>query len=404
MVRGRAGGVLRPGRILDFADQLGLVFAPAPLRTASESRIGRTAPGSRLALELPPGSYLFLLRREGYADARLPVRAPREELLEENVRLVPNSELPPGFVHVPEGWSIIGGQDPYFLQTLPASEKRIASFLISRDEVSFSDYLEFLDARADPGGKALPESDAARRETQRRPDAAKRNVPIDLVAYYTASPTDIAIVERGDDGHWHLIANLREYESAPLFGVSWIAAAEYAYWRALKEGRPYRLPTDEEWERAVRGADGRIFAWGDRMVWSFAWSKNGNYRAKKTPARLAGLSPVDESVFGVRDLTGSLHEFTMGQTKIRRRYYARRGGSWESEDEYEFRADVRHGFHAESASRRNGIRLVCDLPDSGAQSTAQDGADSQPSASSVKSRSQTAPGPGSGPPVPPKRN
>ena len=43
------------------------------------------------------------------------------------------------------------------------------------------------------------------------------------------------------------------------------------------------------------------------------------------------------------------------------RYIAVRGGAWESEDEYEFRTDVRTGFPPEGRSRRIGIRLIADL-------------------------------------------
>lgn len=55
----------------------------------------------------------------------------------------------------------------------------------------------------------------------------------------------------------------------PVVGVSWFEAETYCRWLALEGGmdpgdpRAPRLPTEEEWERAVRGIDGREYPWGE---------------------------------------------------------------------------------------------------------------------------------------------
>ena len=49
----------------------------------------------------------------------------------------------------------------------------------------------------------------------------------------------------------------------PIVNVKWQDAADYAKWLSKRTGQPWRLPTEEEWEKAARGADGRIYPWGD---------------------------------------------------------------------------------------------------------------------------------------------
>jgi formylglycine-generating enzyme len=50
----------------------------------------------------------------------------------------------------------------------------------------------------------------------------------------------------------------------PVVGVSWFDAQAYCDWLSSLTGKPYRLPTEAEWERACRGgSDDMDFAWGN---------------------------------------------------------------------------------------------------------------------------------------------
>jgi len=50
----------------------------------------------------------------------------------------------------------------------------------------------------------------------------------------------------------------------PVINVTWQDAVDYAKWLSEKTGKPYRLPTEAEWERAARGGkEGEPFYWGD---------------------------------------------------------------------------------------------------------------------------------------------
>ena len=57
----------------------------------------------------------------------------------------------------------------------------------------------------------------------------------------------------------------------PAEAVSWYAAVAYTRWLTVKlrasgeleDGTEIRLPTEEEWEKAARGTDGREYPWGN---------------------------------------------------------------------------------------------------------------------------------------------
>jgi serine/threonine-protein kinase len=142
-------------------------------------------------------------------------------------------------------------------------------------------------------------------------------------------------------------------------GVSFFDAEMYAAWLAKKEGRPYRLPTEHEWEKAARGADGRFFPWGNGFDPSFC--KMALSRPGRPQPEPVGSFPVDESVYGMRDAAGAIREWCDSFFDPGRETRTLRGGAWYFNPHY-CRLAFRHGYLPHIVFTNFGFRLAKDPP------------------------------------------
>ena len=92
----------------------------------------------------------------------------------------------------------------------------------------------------------------------------------------------------------------------PVVNVSWHDAVAYCEGLTEKTDKPYRLPTEAEWEKAARGTDRREFPWGDGWDVSKCNTRDGGPSAT-TP--VGQYSRHGDSFYGVADMAGNVWEW-----------------------------------------------------------------------------------------------
>jgi eukaryotic-like serine/threonine-protein kinase len=148
------------------------------------------------------------------------------------------------------------------------------AFWIDRTEVTNAQYVQFLNALGTYMG-ACGGHDCA--ETRRE----------DKYSH---------ILGGGQDGRYLVESG---FEDHPVTQVSWYGAQAYCTWVGA------RLPTEAEWEKAARGADGRAYPWGNESP-DCDKAQYGDCGGMTEPvgSRLAGASP-----YGMLDMAGNVWEW-----------------------------------------------------------------------------------------------
>jgi formylglycine-generating enzyme required for sulfatase activity len=93
----------------------------------------------------------------------------------------------------------------------------------------------------------------------------------------------------------------------PVVGVNWFEAMAYCDWLSTRSGEFFRLPTEAEWERAVRcGEEGQLYAWGNQDPGSLEVYRTG-WRDERP--QVVGL--LEPNAYGLYNVGDNVHEWCL---------------------------------------------------------------------------------------------
>jgi formylglycine-generating enzyme required for sulfatase activity len=246
------------------------------------------------------------------ADATRLIEQITEYVTEESAKGSPMSDVPEGMVLIPKGPFLYMGDRvreiipyDYFMDVYPVTNDHYKEFILANGYGS-QDYW------SDEGWAWKQENHVNRPE------------------YWT-------------DSKWNQADH-------PVVGVSYYEAEAYASWTGK------RLPTEQEWERAARGTDGRAYPWGDVFDMKKCNSEESGIDATTPVTKYAkGISPS-----GCFDMAGNVWEWCASWYEQSRGRRVVRGGSWGSKP-VALRASARGRDTVDDRYDALGFRLAQDI-------------------------------------------
>jgi formylglycine-generating enzyme required for sulfatase activity/class 3 adenylate cyclase len=96
-------------------------------------------------------------------------------------------------------------------------------------------------------------------------------------------------------------------EDVPVYNVSWDDARDFVAWLSQRTAKPYRLPSEAEWEYAARAGTTTAYWWGARFSPTSSNCRScGSSRSPATPAKVGLFA---SNPFGLFDMGGTVQEW-----------------------------------------------------------------------------------------------
>jgi formylglycine-generating enzyme required for sulfatase activity/tRNA A-37 threonylcarbamoyl transferase component Bud32 len=311
----------RPGTLEVATRPAGAILRLEPY---VQEQAGRLTPGTPISIgsaplagyALAPGSYRLTIQASGRVNVVVPFEITAGQPLRLDLDLPNASEIPPGFIYVPPGEFMYGDADDEwrlaFLNAAPVHRRTTGPFLISATETTFGDWIAFLDALPSAEQKRrIPASSIVQGLVRLAPGPnGAWNLAFKMTAHESNLVRDEAVVYSGRSEN----SRIQAWRRIPVVGISPEDMSAYLDWLS-KTGRVRgaRFCTEEEWERAARGADERVYPAGMTALPSEA-NVDATYGRK--PAAV-GLDEVQKhlesrSPFGLDDVLGNAWEVVRG--------------------------------------------------------------------------------------------
>ena len=225
-----------------------------------------------VSLSLAAGSYVCVVTKPGYRIFRYPVWV-SADAWDGLVTLRHDDEIGDGFAYVPAGPFVYGATVATAVYEIPARKVTLNDFAMARCPVTFGEYAEFLDSVSiDEALGRLPYFEEDVPLIVSRPNGHEPSIPM---------PDEVSVRLSERYGSDYL-------KRLPVCGIRQEDATAFCAWKGC------RLPTEEEWEKVMRGVDGRRFPWGNRK---------DRTRRYQDPERLWDFF-VFQSVYGVSRMFG----------------------------------------------------------------------------------------------------